>query len=193
MGEIRCSVSLLASIALRPVTRSHQYRRASSSSKLAEYFSEMLTQLPVQRLPPTATLRDKYHVIFAVPRRMPQTFKFVHLASSFHVFGGSRFEVFTIDNQNTSNFYCPPAKTQVYPHFQMVVCMEELCSAELSDMRRNRRFVDLSDRLPRSPHCSFPQALTDAVLKAAYHFFDNPAIDTDRIIPGARGLCGVRT
>lgn len=60
--------------------------------------------------------------------------------------------------------------------------MEEFGSADLGDARRSRRLVELARRLSKSPQCSFPQAPTDAELKAAYRFFDNPAIDTDGIL-----------
>ena len=60
--------------------------------------------------------------------------------------------------------------------------MEEFGTADLGDARRSRRLVELARRLAKSPQCSFPQTLTEAELKAAYRFFDNPAIDTDGIL-----------
>jgi len=78
--------------------------------KLAQHFSEMLAQLSVQR--PAPTLRDKYHVIFAVPRRVAQTFKLVHLVSSFHVLGGSRLEVSTMDNPEYVKLLLPPRQSR---------------------------------------------------------------------------------
>ena len=43
--------------------------------KLAEYLSEVLAQLYVQC--PAPTLRDEYHLLFAVPHRVAQTSKLV--------------------------------------------------------------------------------------------------------------------
>ncbi|WP_459568214.1 transposase DNA-binding-containing protein, partial [Cupriavidus sp. 8B] len=34
----------------------------------------------------------------------------------------------------------------------------------------------------QSPHCSFPQALDSAQLKAAYRFFSNEEIDSDGVL-----------
>ncbi|SBT04507.1 hypothetical protein PROAA_130025 [Candidatus Propionivibrio aalborgensis] len=80
------------------------------SSKLAEYFSEMLAQLSVQC--PAPTLWNEYHVIFAVPRRVAQTFKLVHLVSSSHVLGGSRLEVSTMDNSEYVKLLLPPRQSR---------------------------------------------------------------------------------
>ena len=79
-------------------------------SKLAKHFSKMLAQLSVQR--PAPALRDEYHVIFAVPRRVAQTFKLVHLVSSFHVLGGSRLEVSTMDKPEYVKLLLPPRQSR---------------------------------------------------------------------------------
>ena len=44
------------------------------------------------------------------------------------------------------------------------------------------RLVLLARQLAKSPHCSFPQSLPPAKLKAAYRFFDNDEVDTDGIL-----------
>lgn len=60
--------------------------------------------------------------------------------------------------------------------------IEEFGAADLGDARRTARLVTLARQLARSPHCSFPQALSQAQLKAAYRFFDNDGVDTDGIL-----------
>jgi hypothetical protein len=65
--------------------------------------------------------------------------------------------------------------------------IEEFGAANLGDARRTQRLVALARQLARSPHCSFPQALSEAELKAAYRFFDNDAVDTDGILTGHIG------
>jgi hypothetical protein len=60
--------------------------------------------------------------------------------------------------------------------------IEEFGAADLGDARRTNRLVALARQLAKSPHCSFPQALTAPELKAAYRFFDNPEVDTDGIL-----------
>ena len=59
---------------------------------------------------------------------------------------------------------------------------EEFGNAELGDARLNKRLVALARQLARSPHCSFPQSLTQSELKAAYRFFDNDDVTTDGIL-----------
>jgi hypothetical protein len=56
----------------------------------------------------------------------------------------------------------------------------ELSSADLGDERLNRRLGLLADQLAERPDESFPKALDDAQLEAAYRFFGN-----DRVSPGA--------
>jgi Transposase DNA-binding/Transposase Tn5 dimerisation domain len=60
--------------------------------------------------------------------------------------------------------------------------IEEFGAADLGDARRTARLVTLARQLARSPHCSFPQSLSQAQLKAAYRFFDNDGVDTDGIL-----------
>lgn len=60
--------------------------------------------------------------------------------------------------------------------------LEEFGMAELGDARRTKRLVALARQLARSPHCSLPQSLSPAELKAAYRFFDNEEVDTDGIL-----------
>jgi hypothetical protein len=52
--------------------------------------------------------------------------------------------------------------------------VEEFGAADLGDARRTQRLIALARRLAQSPHCSFPNALNDADLKATWRFFDNP-------------------
>lgn len=59
---------------------------------------------------------------------------------------------------------------------------EEFGGADLGDTRRTNRLIALARRLAQSPHCSFPQSLSRAQLKAAYRFFDNDEVDTDGIL-----------
>lgn len=56
----------------------------------------------------------------------------------------------------------------------------EFGDAELGDGRLNRRLGALADSLAESPGQSFPKALDDAELEAAYRFFGN-----DRVTPEA--------
>jgi hypothetical protein len=58
----------------------------------------------------------------------------------------------------------------------------EFGAAELGDARRTQRLVALARQLAQSPHCSFPQALDSAQLKAAYRFFSNEEIDSDGVL-----------
>ncbi len=60
--------------------------------------------------------------------------------------------------------------------------INEFGTADLGDARRTARLVALGRQLAKSPHCSFPQSLSQAELKAAYRFFDNEDIDTDGIL-----------
>jgi hypothetical protein len=60
--------------------------------------------------------------------------------------------------------------------------LEEFGKAELGDARRAKRLVALARRLAKSPHCSLPQSLAPAELKAAYRFFDNEEVDTNGIL-----------
>ncbi len=60
---------------------------------------------------------------------------------------------------------------------------KEFAFAELGDPRRNKRLVNIVTKLAASPGGTLPQAFTDwAELKAAYRFFDNPAVDFQRVL-----------
>ena len=58
----------------------------------------------------------------------------------------------------------------------------ELSDAELGDARLNRRLGLLADRLADRPGESFPKALDDAELEAAYRFFGNERVSPDGIL-----------
>lgn len=60
--------------------------------------------------------------------------------------------------------------------------IDEFGAADLGDARRTARLVALARRLAKSPHCSFPQSLSPAELKAAYRFFDNDEVDADGML-----------
>jgi hypothetical protein len=58
----------------------------------------------------------------------------------------------------------------------------ELSDAELGDERLNRRLGLLADRLAERPGESFPKALDDAELEAAYRFFGNARVSPTAIL-----------
>src|SRR5262245_28682633 len=58
----------------------------------------------------------------------------------------------------------------------------ELGDADLGDARLNRRLGLLSDRLGERPGESFPKALDDAELEAAYRFFGNDSVSPEAIL-----------
>ena len=60
--------------------------------------------------------------------------------------------------------------------------INEFGAADLGDARRTARLLALARQLAKSPHCSFPQSLSQAELKAAYRFFDNEDVDIDGIL-----------
>jgi len=60
--------------------------------------------------------------------------------------------------------------------------VSEFGAADLGDARRTARLVALARRLGKSPHCSLPQSLSPAELKAAYRFFDNDQVDIDGML-----------
>jgi Transposase DNA-binding/Transposase Tn5 dimerisation domain len=58
----------------------------------------------------------------------------------------------------------------------------ELRHVDLGDLRLNRRFLKLVEDLARDPEASLPEASGDwAATKAAYRFFDNPAVTPRKI------------
>ena len=59
----------------------------------------------------------------------------------------------------------------------------EFADAELGDARRTQRLVELAPVLAQRPGASLPEACgTWAMLKAAYRFFDNEAIDPQEML-----------
>ena len=59
----------------------------------------------------------------------------------------------------------------------------DFAEAELGDLRRTLRVVDLATGLGQRPGASLPEACGDrAPLKAAYRFFDNAAIDPPNLL-----------
>ena len=58
----------------------------------------------------------------------------------------------------------------------------EFSDAELGDERLNRRLRLLADRLGERPDASFPKALDDAELEAAYRFFGNERVTPEAIL-----------
>jgi hypothetical protein len=60
---------------------------------------------------------------------------------------------------------------------------DEFGNADLGDVRRNARLVQLATVLGAQPNASLPQASTDpATLKAAYRFFDNHHVRADALL-----------
>ncbi|MEO6951493.1 MAG: IS4 family transposase [Polyangia bacterium] len=58
----------------------------------------------------------------------------------------------------------------------------ELADADLGDARLNRRAALLAERLSERPAESFPKALDDAELEAAYRFFGNEQVTPEGIL-----------
>ncbi len=58
----------------------------------------------------------------------------------------------------------------------------ELSGADLGDERLNRRLGLLADQLAERPDESFPRALDDAQLEAAYRFFGNDRVSPEAIL-----------
>jgi hypothetical protein len=59
---------------------------------------------------------------------------------------------------------------------------EELADADLGDTRLNKRLATLGERLAERPGESFPKALDDAELEAAYRFFGNDQVAPEAIL-----------
>src|SRR5215475_11566478 len=60
---------------------------------------------------------------------------------------------------------------------------EEFGEADLGDLRRNTRLVQLASVLGAQPSASLPDATDDpATLKAAYRFFDNDYVRAEAIL-----------
>src|SRR5690242_20641611 len=58
----------------------------------------------------------------------------------------------------------------------------ELAGAELGDARLSKRLGLLADQLSARPGESFPKALDDAELEAAYRFFGNADVSPEAIL-----------
>src|SRR5437867_775085 len=59
----------------------------------------------------------------------------------------------------------------------------EFADAELGDVRRTQRLVELASVLAQHPTAALPEACgDDAMLKAAYRFFDNDAIEPHDVL-----------
>src|SRR5437867_5115110 len=60
---------------------------------------------------------------------------------------------------------------------------EEFGEADLGDVRRNARLVQLASVLGTQPSASLPEATNDpATLKAAYRFFDNDSVRAEAVL-----------
>jgi hypothetical protein len=60
---------------------------------------------------------------------------------------------------------------------------EEFGAAEMGDVRRTQRLVELTEALGAQPHASLPQATEDAAqLKATYRFFASAYVQPDAIL-----------
>jgi hypothetical protein len=67
-------------------------------------------------------------------------------------------------------------------HAEVPAISSELSDADLGDERLNRRLGTLADQLAERPGESFPKALDDAELEAAYRFFGNERVSPDAIL-----------
>ena len=65
---------------------------------------------------------------------------------------------------------------------EVPVLSAEFSDADLGDVRLNRRLGLLADRLGERPGESFPKALDDAELEAAYRFFGNDSVSPEAIL-----------
>jgi len=62
--------------------------------------------------------------------------------------------------------------------------VREFADAELGDERRTKRLVELANVLGQHPTAALPEACGDGgMLKAAYRFFDNDALETQDMLP----------
>ena len=65
---------------------------------------------------------------------------------------------------------------------EVPVLSAEFSDADLGDVRLNRRLGLLAERLGERPGESFPKALDDAELEAAYRFFGNDSVSPEAIL-----------
>lgn len=70
-----------------------------------------------------------------------------------------------------------PARAPTLP-----TVVDEFADADLGDSRLSRRLGLLADRLAARPNESFPKALDDAELEAAYRFFGNDQVTPEAIL-----------
>src|SRR5579883_2041842 len=67
-------------------------------------------------------------------------------------------------------------------HVTLPALSTEVANADLGDARLTQRLGTLIDSLADRPGESFPKALNDAELEAAYRFFANPNVTPDAIL-----------
>src|SRR5262245_33506323 len=58
----------------------------------------------------------------------------------------------------------------------------EFEGADLGDGRRNARLIQLAESLVKKPDLSFPKAMSDGELEAAYRFFNNVKVEPEGIL-----------
>ena len=58
----------------------------------------------------------------------------------------------------------------------------EFRGAQLGDDRRNARLILLAESMAKNPDTSFPKALSEAGLEAAYRFFSNVKVEPERVL-----------
>ena len=68
------------------------------------------------------------------------------------------------------------------PHPPLPAVSSEVADADLGDARRTQRLRLLVDSLADRPGESFPKALNDAELEAAYRFFGNDQVTPEAIL-----------
>jgi hypothetical protein len=83
--------------------------------QLAEHFSQMLPQLPVQRL--LTALRNEYHVVFAFPSVWLRLSYSSIVIPPLHVLGGSRFGVSPMDSLNYQTSTATPVEPGNLPRW----------------------------------------------------------------------------
>jgi hypothetical protein len=59
---------------------------------------------------------------------------------------------------------------------------DEFRGAELGDGRRNMRLIQLAESMAREPNLSFPKAMSEAKLEAAYRFFNNVKVEPAQVL-----------
>jgi hypothetical protein len=70
-------------------------------------------------------------------------------------------------------------------------CAAEFAGAAFGDARLSRRAMKLAERMARQPDASFPDALDEAELEAAYRFFKNRKVTAQSVLaPHVRATVG---